>query len=96
MSACMVAAETAAPVQVLGNAKGVVAAIVSVALFKNPVSFVGCAGYLLTVAGVVGYSQVMQAFCCSSDLHLCTRTALMACQQPPWVTAGNSGPRPIV
>ena len=44
--------------QVLGNAKGVVAAFVSIALFKNPVSFVGCAGYLLTVAGVVGYSQV--------------------------------------
>ena len=44
--------------QVLGNAKGVVAAIISVAIFKNPVTTAGAMGYLITVGGVVAYSQV--------------------------------------
>ena len=44
--------------QVLGNAKGVVASAVSVALFKNPVTSTGALGYAITVAGVVMYSQV--------------------------------------
>ena len=45
-------------VQVLGNAKGVVAAIISVAIFRNPVSTLGAIGYSITVGGVVAYSQV--------------------------------------
>ena len=44
--------------QVLGNAKGVAAATISVALFRNPVTSMGLAGYSITVAGVVAYSQV--------------------------------------
>lgn len=44
--------------QVLGNMKGVVASGVSVAMFKNPVTPKGVAGYLVTVAGVVLYSEV--------------------------------------
>jgi hypothetical protein len=37
--------------QVLGNAKGVVAAAVSVAVFRNAVTAQGCLGYAITVAG---------------------------------------------
>lgn len=37
--------------QVLGNAKGVVATFVSVMVFRNPVTWQGCAGYGVTVAG---------------------------------------------
>lgn len=48
--------------QVLGNAKGVVAAVISVAIFKNPVSTVGSIGYCITVGGVVAYSQVRHAW----------------------------------
>ena len=51
-------ATSALTLQVLGNAKGVVAALVSVLVFRNPVSVVGCGGYLVTVAGVYGYSEV--------------------------------------
>ena len=43
--------------QVLGNAKGAVAVVVSIILFKNPVSGVGMVGYGVTVAGVVAYSE---------------------------------------
>lgn len=48
---------SALTLQVLGNAKGVVAAVISVAIFKNPVSTVGSIGYCITVGGVVAYSQ---------------------------------------
>lgn len=51
--------------QVLGNAKGVVAAMISVAIFRNPVSPVGVVGYCVTVGGVVAYSQV----CRTQKLH---------------------------
>ena len=45
-------------VQVLGNVKGVVAVIVSVLWFRNPISLYGMLGYGVTVGGVVAYSQV--------------------------------------
>ena len=45
------------PLQVLGNAKGVVAATISVLLFHNPVTAMSMAGYGITVCGVVCYSQ---------------------------------------
>ena len=44
-------------VQVLGNVKGVVAVVLSVLWFKNPISFIGMLGYSITVGGVVAYSQ---------------------------------------
>ncbi len=44
--------------QVLGNAKGVIAAIVSVMVFANPVTWRGTVGYAITIFGVVLYSQV--------------------------------------
>jgi hypothetical protein len=40
--------------------KGVVASGVSVALFKNPVTPKGIMGYLITVSGVMLYSEVSQ------------------------------------
>jgi drug/metabolite transporter (DMT)-like permease len=43
--------------QVLGNAKGAVAVVVSILLFRNPVSPVGMFGYSITIMGVVAYSE---------------------------------------
>lgn len=45
-----------AAMQVLGCAKGVVATVVSVLLFRNPMTALGILGYTLTVAGVFAYS----------------------------------------
>lgn len=42
--------------QVLGNMKGVIAAAISVALFKNKVTVKGLIGYAITMAGVFLYS----------------------------------------
>lgn len=43
--------------QVLGNAKGAMAVVVSILLFRNPVSITGMLGYTLTVIGVILYSE---------------------------------------
>lgn len=43
--------------QVLGNAKGAMAVVVSILLFRNPVSITGMLGYILTVIGVILYSE---------------------------------------
>lgn len=43
--------------QVLGNAKGAVAVVVSILIFRNPVSVTGMLGYSLTVLGVILYSE---------------------------------------
>jgi drug/metabolite transporter (DMT)-like permease len=48
---------SALTLQVLGNAKGAVAVVVSILLFRNPVSVMGMMGYTLTVIGVVLYSE---------------------------------------
>lgn len=48
---------SALTLQVLGNAKGVVAAIVSVFVFGNPVTWLGALGYTVTVTGVILYSE---------------------------------------
>ncbi|XP_010685639.1 probable sugar phosphate/phosphate translocator At3g11320 [Beta vulgaris subsp. vulgaris] len=48
---------SALTLQVLGNAKGAVAVVVSILIFKNPVSVTGMLGYCLTVIGVVLYSE---------------------------------------
>jgi hypothetical protein len=47
-------------VQVLGNIKGVVATVVSVLMFKNVVSWAGCTGYAIAIAGVFLYSNQKQ------------------------------------
>lgn len=48
---------SALTLQVLGNGKGVVAAGVSIAIFRNPVTVQGMLGYFITIAGVVAYSE---------------------------------------
>uniref|UniRef100_A0A0C9SB23 TSA: Wollemia nobilis Ref_Wollemi_Transcript_1009_1870 transcribed RNA sequence n=1 Tax=Wollemia nobilis TaxID=56998 RepID=A0A0C9SB23_9CONI len=48
---------SALTLQVLGNAKGAVAVVVSILLFKNPVSVTGMFGYTMTVCGVILYSE---------------------------------------
>ncbi|KAJ4979265.1 hypothetical protein NE237_010045 [Protea cynaroides] len=53
---------SALTLQVLGNAKGAVAVVISILLFRNPVTFVGIAGYSLTVMGVVLYGETKRRF----------------------------------
>ncbi|KAK8620908.1 hypothetical protein V6N13_067366 [Hibiscus sabdariffa] len=48
---------SALTLQVLGNAKGAVAVVVSILIFRNPVSVTGMLGYTLTVFGVVLYGE---------------------------------------
>ncbi|KAL4425236.1 hypothetical protein ABPG75_009252 [Micractinium tetrahymenae] len=52
---------SALTLQVLGNAKGVVAVILSLLYFRNPVNFSSLFGYGVTVTGVVMYSQSKKA-----------------------------------
>ncbi|GLT26607.1 hypothetical protein SLA2020_016620 [Shorea laevis] len=53
---------SALTLQVLGNAKGAVAVVISILLFKNPVTFIGIAGYTMTVFGVVAYGETKRIF----------------------------------
>ena len=46
---------SALTLQVLGNGKGVAAVVVSVMVFRNPVTFASVIGYLITVSGVMLY-----------------------------------------
>ncbi|PON81178.1 Sugar phosphate transporter domain containing protein [Trema orientale] len=48
--------------QVLGNAKGAVAVVISILLFRNPVTAVGIGGYAITVMGVVAYGEAKRRF----------------------------------
>ncbi|KAK4746023.1 hypothetical protein SAY87_012335 [Trapa incisa] len=48
---------SALTLQVLGNAKAAVAAVVSVLIFRNPVTAMGMTGFAVTVMGVVLYSE---------------------------------------
>ncbi|KAB1217132.1 hypothetical protein CJ030_MR4G021189 [Morella rubra] len=48
---------SALTLQVLGNAKSAVAAVVSVLIFRNPVTAMGMTGFAVTVMGVVLYSE---------------------------------------
>ena len=46
----------------IGNAKGVVCAIVSVLVFHNPVTAQGAIGYVITVFGTILYSESKKRF----------------------------------
>jgi drug/metabolite transporter (DMT)-like permease len=48
---------SALTLQVLGNAKAAVAAVISVLIFRNPVTVMGMAGFAVTIMGVVLYSE---------------------------------------
>lgn len=52
---------SALTLQVLGNAKGVVAVVISILLFRNPVSYIALGGYGITVCGVIAYSEAKKA-----------------------------------
>ncbi|XP_044507000.1 UDP-URONIC ACID TRANSPORTER 1-like isoform X1 [Mangifera indica] len=53
---------SALTLQVLGNAKGAVAVVISILLFRNPVTFIGIAGYTMTVMGVAAYGEAKRRF----------------------------------
>ncbi|EXB89967.1 putative sugar phosphate/phosphate translocator [Morus notabilis] len=53
---------SALTLQVLGNAKGAVAVVVSILIFKNPISFIGMLGYAITIFGVVLYGEVKKRY----------------------------------
>ncbi|KAF9675424.1 hypothetical protein SADUNF_Sadunf09G0030900 [Salix dunnii] len=48
---------SALTLQVLGNAKGAVAVVISILIFRNPVSVTGIFGYSIIVDGVVLYNE---------------------------------------
>nr|GEW47080.1 probable sugar phosphate/phosphate translocator At1g12500 [Tanacetum cinerariifolium] len=48
---------SALTLQVLGNAKAAVAAVVSVLIFRNPVTVMGISGFGVTIMGVVLYTE---------------------------------------
>ncbi|XP_071911565.1 UDP-URONIC ACID TRANSPORTER 1-like [Coffea arabica] len=53
---------SALTLQVLGNAKGAVAVVISILIFRNPVTFTGLAGYTMTVMGVVAYGEAKRRY----------------------------------
>lgn len=53
---------SALTLQVLGNAKGAVAVVISILLFRNPVTVMGIGGYTITVMGVVAYGEAKRRF----------------------------------
>ncbi|KAH7438029.1 hypothetical protein KP509_05G101800 [Ceratopteris richardii] len=53
---------SALTLQVLGNAKAAVAAVVSVLIFRNPVTIMGMTGFVITIIGVVLYSEAKKRF----------------------------------
>ncbi|PIA53646.1 hypothetical protein AQUCO_00900310v1 [Aquilegia coerulea] len=53
---------SALTLQVLGNAKGAVAVVISIIIFRNPVTVIGIGGYSLTVMGVVLYGEAKRRF----------------------------------
>ncbi|KAG2683528.1 hypothetical protein I3760_10G034500 [Carya illinoinensis] len=53
---------SALTLQVLGNAKGAVAVVISILLFRNPVTALGIGGYTITVLGVIAYGEAKRRF----------------------------------
>lgn len=65
--------------QVLGNAKGAVAVVVSIMVFRNAVSFTGMVGYAVCVAGCFMYSEVCVHVWVGWDHHLVCETVYVDC-----------------
>lgn len=63
---------SALTLQVLGNAKAAVAAVVSVLIFKNPVTVMGMTGFAVTIMGVVLYSEAKKR----AKVHITARPDL--------------------
>uniref|UniRef100_M4CNK8 Sugar phosphate transporter domain-containing protein n=1 Tax=Brassica campestris TaxID=3711 RepID=M4CNK8_BRACM len=53
---------SALTLQVLGNAKGAVAVVISILIFQNPVIVMGIGGYSIIVLGVVAYGETKRRF----------------------------------
>uniref|UniRef100_A0A803MAH2 Sugar phosphate transporter domain-containing protein n=2 Tax=Chenopodium quinoa TaxID=63459 RepID=A0A803MAH2_CHEQI len=53
---------SALTLQVLGNAKGAVAVVISILIFQNPVTVIGIGGYTMTVLGVIAYGETKRRF----------------------------------
>ncbi|KAH0931085.1 hypothetical protein HID58_008202 [Brassica napus] len=53
---------SALTLQVLGNAKGAVAVVISILIFQNPVTVMGISGYSIIVLGVVAYGETKRRF----------------------------------
>ncbi|WCJ20368.1 Nucleotide-sugar transporter family protein [Euphorbia peplus] len=53
---------SALTLQVLGNAKGAVAVVLSILIFRNPVSVTGMFGYSITVTGVILYNEAKKRY----------------------------------
>ncbi|KAK4791984.1 hypothetical protein SAY86_022419 [Trapa natans] len=53
---------SALTLQVLGNAKGAVAVVISIMLFRNPVTVMGIGGYTITVLGVIACGEAKRRF----------------------------------
>ncbi|KAL9232597.1 hypothetical protein vseg_007692 [Gypsophila vaccaria] len=53
---------SALTLQVLGNAKGAVAVVISILIFRNPVTIIGIGGYTMTVLGVVAYGETKRRY----------------------------------
>lgn len=53
---------SALTLQVLGNAKGAVAVVISILLFQNPVTAIGIGGYTMTVLGVAAYGEAKRRY----------------------------------
>ncbi|XP_004506656.1 probable sugar phosphate/phosphate translocator At5g05820 [Cicer arietinum] len=53
---------SALTLQVLGNAKGAVAVVISILIFQNPISMIGMCGYVLTIIGVILYSETKKRY----------------------------------
>ncbi|CAO2831692.1 unnamed protein product [Amaranthus hypochondriacus] len=53
---------SALTLQVLGNAKGAVAVVISILIFRNPVTVIGIGGYSMTVLGVVAYGEAKRRY----------------------------------
>lgn len=72
---------SALTLQVLGNAKGAVAALVSVMVFANHVTLQGVAGYAITVVGVCWYSESKRRS--KLDMEARPKTAVDVFSQQP-------------
>ncbi|XP_061336649.1 probable sugar phosphate/phosphate translocator At3g11320 [Gastrolobium bilobum] len=72
---------SALTLQVLGNAKGAVAVVISILIFKNPISVIGMLGYALTVIGVILYSETKKRYSWSRKINNITNQN-KACDLP--------------
>ncbi|EFN57667.1 hypothetical protein CHLNCDRAFT_20807 [Chlorella variabilis] len=81
---------SALTLQVLGNAKGVVAVVLSLLYFRNPVNFYSVFGYTVTMTGVVMYSQVRRR--CARWVQVVACPA--PCADPPGLCPRPAPSRP--